>query len=124
LPIVNKAMYEFMVNRVPVERTILACDDLREFQMVKKISKKYDYIMHGEKILKERCIRCFASKYRSDGGLKKRNGITKNFEKLESTPDHAFLWNESVIGVRCPDKLDKQWYINKTKERLESFGVI
>ena len=124
LPVVNKAMYEYMVNRIPVERTILACDDLREFQMVKKISSKYTYIKHGDKILKERCIRCFASKRSSDGGLYKLHGTTNTLAKLESTPDHAFLWNESVIGVRCPDKLDKQWYINKTKERLESFGVI
>lgn len=124
LPIINKAVYEYMVNRIPVERTILACDEFKEFQMVKKISWKYDYIMHGEKILQEKCIRCFASVRDSDGGLKKRHGTTKNFEKLESTPEHAFLWNENVNGLTCPDRLDKQWYIKKAKERLRDFGVI
>lgn len=124
LPIVNKAVYEYMVNHTPVEKTILECDELKEFQQVKKISGKYTYIKHGEKILRERCIRCFASKSKWDGGLYKLHGTTKSLAKLESTPEHAFIWNDSVNGVKCPQWLDKYWYINKAKERLNSFGVI
>ena len=41
LPIVNKAMVDFMVKGVPVEVTISKCDELKEFQQVKKISGKY-----------------------------------------------------------------------------------
>jgi hypothetical protein len=26
-------------------------------------------------------------------------------------------------GVKIPDKLDKQWYINEAKKRLNQFGI-
>lgn len=124
LPIVNKAMVDFMVNGIPVETTILGCNSLKEFQQVKKISQKYKYILHGGEILKERCVRCFASKRPSDGGLTKVHSVTGTTAKLEGTPENAFLWNDSVEGVRCPRKLDKNWYIKLANKRLQGFGVI
>jgi DNA polymerase len=124
LPIVNKALTEYMVNHTPPEQTILAYDDLKEFQQVKKISSKYEHLIHGNSILKEKCVRCFASLDPTDGGLQKKHGTTKNLAKLEGTPERVFLWNGAMNGVKCPAKLDKQWYINEAKERLRSFGVI
>lgn len=124
LPIVNKAMVDFMVNGIPVETTILGCNSLKEFQQVKKISQKYKYILHGGEILKERCVRCFASKRPSDGGLTKVHSVTGTTAKIEGTPENAFLWNDSVEGVRCPRKLDKNWYIELANKRLKGFGVI
>lgn len=124
LPIVNKAMVDFMVKGVPVEVTISNCNDLKEFQQVKKISNKYKYIQHGGKILKEKCVRCFASKNQRDGGLIKIHATTGRPAKIESTPKHAFLWNDSVEGVPCPATLDKQWYIELANKRLKDFGVI
>jgi DNA polymerase len=124
LPIVNKALIEYMVNEIPVERTILACNDLREFQQVKKISSKYEHLIHGQQILMEKCVRCFASRDAIDGGLQKRHGTTGTLAKLEGTPEHVFLWNGPVIGLNCPVKLNKQWYIDTAKERLRSFGVV
>lgn len=124
LPIVNKALTEYMLNGISPEQTILACNDLKEFQQVKKISSKYEYLTHGKNILNEKCVRCFASLDPADGGLQKRHGTTKNFAKLEGTPEQVFLWNGAMAGIKCPAKLDKQWYINEAKERLRSFGVI
>lgn len=82
LPIVNKAMRAYMIDKVPVEETILSCNDLYEFQMVTKLTYKYDYAVHGSKILKERVIRSFASTRESDGPIRKntlRQGPMKNF---------------------------------------------
>jgi DNA polymerase len=124
LPIVNKAITEYMLKGIPVEQTVIPCNDLKEFQQVKKISSKYEYILHGSKILKEKCIRCFASVDPMDGGLQKRHGTTGTVEKIENTPEHAFLWNGNINDVKCPNRLNKQWYINTAKERLRSFGVI
>lgn len=124
LPIVNKAIIAYMLQGTPVERTILDCDDLKEFQQVKKISSKYSHIQHGHTILKERCVRCFASTNPHAGGLQKRHSITGGHAKLEGTPDHVFMRNESINGAACPPYLDKQWYINEAKERLRSFGVV
>ena len=148
LPIVNRAVVEFIVNGTPVEQTIGSCDDLKEFQMIKKISSKYSHILHGgcwekfkatnpktgrlktfvrwsgsPKRLNEKCIRVFASKNADDGGLWKVKGQDKK-EKLEGTPDHCFIFNEEVNGVKCPVKLDKQWYVNTAKDRLKGFGVL
>ena len=124
LPIVNKAVTRYMIDSIPVEKTVFECDDLKEFQQVKKIGSKYKYIQHGDQVLKERCIRCFASKDLNDGGLIKVHSVTNRPAKLESTPAHAFLWNDSVNGVKCPSRLDKQWYVDLAKKRLNGFGVL
>lgn len=124
LPIVNKAVIDFMVDNVPVRKTIYGCDDLKEFQQVKKISSKYKCILHGDKELKEKCVRVFASKKESDGGLTKIHGTTGRPAKIESTPERCFLWNSSVEKVKCPDYLDKQWYVDLANKRLKDFGVI
>lgn len=124
MAIVNKAVVDFMVENIPVEVTISNCNDLKEFQQVKKISNKYRYILHGEEILKEKCVRCFASKRASDDGLFKVHSGTGRTAKVEGTPENAFLWNDSVEGVKCPAKLNKQWYIETARKRLKDFGVI
>lgn len=124
LPIVNKAIIAYMLGGTPVEKTIMACDDLKEFQQVKKISSKYEHILHGSVPIKEKCVRCFASRDMSDGGLEKTHATTGATAKLEGTPEHVFMMNDSVNGVKCPGKLDKQWYVDVAKERLRSFGVV
>ena len=124
LPIVNKAIIEYMIRGTPVNQTVLGCDDLKEFQQVKKISGKYEHITHGGKPLKEKCIRCFASLDCLDGGLEKLHATTGRTAKLEGTPEHVFLVNGSVNELKCPRKLDKHWYVNVAKERLRGFGVV
>ena len=116
-------MKEYLINATPIEKTILECDDLMEFQQVKKISRKYKHIIHGNNILKERCVRCFASKRKSDGGLFKVHNDKDKPDKLEGTPAHCFIYNKSVVGVKCPSYLDKNWYIKETKKRLSDYGV-
>lgn len=140
LPIVNKALIEFMVNGVPVEKTISNCNELIQFQQVKKISSKYDCILHGvqwdtvgkKKVLNlsesftlnEKCVRVFASKYNEDGGLMMIHAKTKRPSKISETPEHAFLWNDSVESEQCPQYLDKNWYIELARKRLKDFGVL
>ena len=125
LPIVNRAMVDYMVKGVPVEITISKCDELKEFQMIKKISNKYETLIHGDfgsgVSLKEKCVRVFASKRESDGGLIKVHGGTGRPAKVENTPGHCFIHNECVNGVKCPERLDKQWYIELARRRLEGF---
>lgn len=124
LPIINKAMVDFMIKNIPVEITISNCNDLKEFQQVKKISSKYKHIEHGGEILKEKCVRCFASTDEQDGGLLKIHAVTGRPAKIEGTPEHCFLYNEEVNGVKVPRKLNKQWYIDTAYKRLQDFGVL
>lgn len=124
LPIVNKAIVDRLVKGVPIEKTIYGCNDLKEFQQVKKISNKYRYIIHGNRRLNEKCVRCFASKDWNDGGLWKLHATTGKRAKIESTPEHCFLWNGDVNGVQCPHNLDKEWYVNLARSRLkDKFGL-
>lgn len=124
LPIINKALIDYMINGIPVERTILGCQNLREFQLVSRISNKYTHILHGKRKIKEKCIRIFASKNRSDAGVQKVHATTGRPAKIPNSPEHCFIFNEEVNGVRVPEQLDKQWYIDLAKKRLKDFGVI
>lgn len=144
LVILRKALVDYMVNGVPVEQTINSCDKLKEFQLVSKISGKYDCILYGAAYhtekdecgkghlvwdnrgleLKEKCIRIFASKDSSDGGLVKVHSTTGRPAKLQSSPEHCFMVNDDVNGTVVPEKLDKDWYINLAQKRLKDFGVM
>lgn len=122
LAIVNRALIDFMVKGVPVEKTILTCNDLKEFQQIKKISGKYDYMQHGNEILHEKTIRCFASRNFLDAGLLKKHSATGRLAKVEGTPEECFLINDSVNDMSCPERLNKSWYIEVAKKRLKDFG--
>ncbi len=123
LPIINKALIEYMVNDVPVEKTINECDELKEFQKVVKVSSKYLYALHGNNIIKEKCLRVFASKDKNDPGVFKLKAEGKNPEKFALTPENAFIVNDDVNEKRVPRKLDKSWYIDLAVKRLQDFGV-
>ena len=123
LPIINKAIVDYMISGIPVSRTINDCQDLREFQLVSRISSKYTHILYGDVPIKERCIRIFASQNSSDPGVKKVHAVKKNAAKIQNSPEHCFIFNDDVKGVSVPDRLDRQWYINLANKRLEDFGV-
>lgn len=123
-PIVNKALVEYMVKGIPVEQTINGCDVLKEFQMVTKIGGKYKHLIHGRQILNEKCVRVFASLRDRDGDLKKVSVRTGKPEKVANSPEHCFLFNDAIDGVKCPDYLDKEFYIRMAKKRLQDFGVL
>lgn len=124
LPILNKAVVNYMVHGILPEQTIMQCNDLKEFQLVSKISNKFSHILHGDKSIKEKCIRVFASKNPNDAGVKKVSIRTGRPAKLTNSPEHCFIWNDEVNGVKVPAKLDKQWYINFANKRLSDFGVV
>lgn len=123
LPIVNKAIVNYMIHNVPIENTINDCDYLKDFQMVCKITSKYSHILHGDKKLDEKCIRIFASKDKSDKGVVKIHSETNNPAKISNSPENCFIFNENINNSHVPEKLDKQWYIDLAKKRLEDFGV-
>jgi hypothetical protein len=124
LPIVNKAMLEFMVNNTPVENTINECDQLIMFQKVFKLSGNYEYVVHNNNYMTNKCYRVFASKNRSDSYLGKCKSRGATVERFANTPEHCFIENNDINGASVPAHLDKQWYINLTYERLKQFGVL
>lgn len=126
LPIINKAMVDYMVKNIPVEKTIRECDDFIMFQKVVKLSGKYDYVEHNGKRYSYKCYRVFASKDYNDGQILKCKYITGEADKKDkfgNTPDCCFIENSNIKGKNVPSKLDKQWYIDLAKERLRQYGV-
>lgn len=145
LPILNTALVEYMVHGTPVEQTINSCKDLMQFQKLVKLSDTYKWVEHehcqpeysttGVKVIKQvisypktikysyKSYRVFASSDVEDGRILKAGGKRGKPEKFADTPDHCFIFNDSVNGVRTPDQLDRQWYIDLAHKRLEHFGI-
>lgn len=124
LAVVNKALVEYMVHGVPVEDTVAADDDLIDYQRVVKVSGKYKYGVHGHERLTDRCFRVFASTRESDGMIGRVKAGKAKPEKFGNTSEHSFIDNGDVHGKKCPDYLDKGWYIQLAKTRLAQFGVM
>lgn len=119
LPIVNKALVDKLIYNNSIEETINSCDKLKEFQKIVKVSRDYECAMYGETPLDERVLRVFASKDTNDKGIfKYRNGKS---DKVGNTPEIAFIYNDNVNEISCPDKLDKQWYIDLANKRYDDF---
>lgn len=122
LPIVNKALKEYMINGTPPEDTINSATELIDFQKIVKLSGKYDYVLHNGKKYYNKCYRVFASKSARDGIIYKcRNGKS---DKFANTPERAFLENGDIVGAPVPDKLDRNYYIELAKDRLIQFGGV
>ena len=126
LPIVNEALRNYMIFGTPVEVTINACTEFRKFQKIVKLSNKYRWVEHehGQGTIKfdNKAYRVFASVDNLDGRLLKCDGV-RNPAKFGNTPDHCFIFNDDMNNVAIPSKLDRQYYINLAKKRLEDFGL-
>lgn len=122
LPIINKAIREYMINRTMPEEVIDSCDDLMMFQKIVKLSNKYDYVEHNGRRYAYKCYRVFASKLSNNGMIYKCKS-DGNPEKFANTPDRCFIDNGNIVGKKITENLDKNWYIELTKERLRQYGA-
>lgn len=126
LPIVNEAVKNYILYGYSVEDTVLGCREFRKFQKIVKLSSKYRWVEHehGHGTIKfdNKAYRVFASTDNRDGRLLKCDGV-RNPAKFGNTPDHCFIFNDDLNGVPIPAKLDRQYYIDLAKKRLEDFGV-
>ena len=129
LPIVNEAVKDYIIKKIPVENTILGCNELIKFQKVVKLSNKYQWVEHegnghNEKF-DNKAYRVFASLDTNDGRLLKCKVTEKGDkkDKFSNTPNRCFIENGDITGMKIPSKLDKQYYIDLAKKRLEDFGV-
>lgn len=119
LPIVNEAVVDYFVKKIPVEETILNCNELKKFQQIVKVSSNYDYAVHGCEKLNDKTLRVFASNSLLDGGVYKvKKGKQEKFADLST---NCFIINEDINGMGIPLKLDYQYYIDISKKRIKQF---
>ena len=124
LPIINEALRNYFVNGTPIEDTVGACNDYVKFQKVFKLQGKYTFALHNNmEITNLKTFRVFASNERRDSSLFKcysdQDGTC--MEVFAGCPLHCYIDNSKVIGKDIPPKLDKEWYVNEAKRRLDGW---
>lgn len=122
LPILNKALNDYMLKGIPVEKTINDCNELMMFQKICKLTSNYDYVTHNDKKYDNKCFRVFASRLLTDGPVKKIKSDGRA-DKFANTSVNSFIENGDVTEMLVPRKLDKEWYIDEAEKRLEQYGV-
>ncbi|MBC2196294.1 hypothetical protein [Listeria booriae] len=123
LPVVNKAVVDYFVKGVDPEHTILGCNKLIDFQKVVKVTSKFEYATYNRKKCSEKVFRVFASSDENDGELrkvKKKDGKISS-QKISHTPERCFIDNSDITNKKIPDKLNRKWYINMARKRINDF---
>lgn len=127
MSIINDAIRDYLIKKTPIEETIGNCNELIKFQHISKIGGTYKEVRHNGKVMNEKVVRTFASLRETDEGIFKVKDVEKNgvieesVQKISDTSDRVFVENGEIIGVECPDYLDKQFYIDLAYKRLKSF---
>jgi len=127
-PVVHKAIMEYFINNIPVEDTINKCDSLFDFCIVVKHGSTYNMTVHGYKnqyYKQQKVNRCIATNNTDYTTLYKIKSKTGNWEKLANVPDNAYIVNKALDTYDI-NKLDlnKQWYIDRAKRKVEGFKVV
>lgn len=123
LPIVSRAMVNYMVYGIPVEETVMSSNALIDFQKIVKTSSKYKAAWHRGVYLHNKVNRVFASRF-NDGYIGKIKEEGATIEKFANTPDNCFIDNGDITEKCCPVRLDKNYYITLAKKRLSEFGAL
>lgn len=142
LSIIHKAVVDFLVNGIPVEKTIRECNDIFKFQNIVKTGGTFDGTYHyinGEKYEVQKVNRIYAVKDESYGQIVKGKTVTfkrkknKDTGKMDEIPVDPPEWQESTIS-ECPthayidnenkltiDKLDLDYYVNMASSRIDKY---
>ncbi|MBC1548287.1 hypothetical protein HCJ27_14400, partial [Listeria sp. FSL L7-1435] len=123
LAIVNKAVVNYFVHNIPVENTIMRCQNLIDFQKVIKLTSKFEYATYNRKKQTEKVFRVFASTNENDGELRKvkKTDDKLSSQKIANTPLNCFIDNSDITAKKIPSELDKNWYIKLAKKRIKDF---
>lgn len=120
LPIVSDAVVEYFVNGVDPKEYIMKEDSMMRFMKTYKLSSKYNHAIYNGEVLTDKVYRVFASRSRKDGIVYKCKDGGKP-EKFASCPIHAKIVNTNIQDMKCPNWLDKIWYVAEAWRRINSF---
>lgn len=121
LAILNEALVSYLMDGVPLEKTIYECNDLSMFQKVVKVSSKYENGWYNGEKLRDKTFRVFASLNKNNGSIYKQKTADSNLEKFANTPVNAVIYNGALKDATCESiGLDKEWYLTEAKKRLKS----
>ena len=124
LPIVNEALVKYMTENIPVEDTILNCNEMKKFQKIYRVTKSFKFAWHNGNKLPEKTFRVYASLDNSDTYLGRCVDENSTPNKFQNCPEHCFIYNKDVNEIPMSKKVDKQWYVKLARKRLEDFGYV
>ena len=123
IPIVAKAIVEYLLYGEPVENTITIRqnESIIDFQMIAKSGRTYDKTVHeidGALFEVQRVNRVYATQDRRYGTIYKIKESENRQDKIANLPDHCVIDNENQLKLQDIDLL---FYINMAYKRIEDF---
>ena len=119
--IVAKAIVDYFTLGTQVEKTIGDCDDIFQFQLIAKAGSKYREAYHlvdGQQESVQKVNRVYATVDKKYGKLFKIKAENDSTAKIEMLPEHCIIDNDNKLTI---DKVDKTWYIELAKKRINDF---
>lgn len=142
LPIIDKAVVEYLVKGTPPEETIRAETDIFQFQSIVKTGGTYEgsyHYINGERVEIQKVNRVYAVNNPIYGQIVKGKWITEKRKKDKATgkmiselvdppvwqestipecPDHAYVDNENTLTIA---DLNLSYYIEMAKGRIDKY---
>lgn len=119
--VVAKAVKDYLAYGVPVEKTIMECDRLLDFQLVAKAGSKYGDALHevdGKMEVVQKVNRVYATDDHRYGTLYKIHLGTGNPVKIAGLPSRCVVDNDNHLTI---DVVDRDWYIRLAKRYVRDF---
>lgn len=142
LPIIDKAVVEYLVKGTPPEETIRSETDIFQFQSIVKTGGTYEgsyHYINGERVEIQKVNRVYAVNNPIYGQIVKGKWITEKRKKDKATgkmisepvdppvwqestipecPVHAFVDNENTLAIA---DLNLSYYIEMAKSRIDKY---
>lgn len=120
MPIVKKALVEYLAHGIPVETTINECTNIFDFQIITSAGDMYKDIFHlvdGEYRPIQKVNRVYATSDARYGKLYKlKEG--GNPEQFGTLPDRCIIDNDNHLTI---DDVDKTFYIDVARKRINDY---
>lgn len=112
LPIVNDAIVSYIIDGVPVEKTIYECTEYKKFQKIVKLSSKYDWV-ELEKDLHEYM---YVDRVYKNGNKKMKSAVkVGTYQKFENKAYRVFASINESDGRLLKCKINNDGSIKKDK---------
>ena len=119
--VVKRAIIDYFVKGIPPRETIMASEDILEFQFIAKVSGKYSKVFHsvaGEKVPMQKVNRVYATSDKNMGTLYKVHATSGQTSKVENLPPHCVVDNLNLLTL---DDIDREYYVQRALRMIEDF---
>lgn len=119
--VVAKAVKDYLAYGIPVEKTIMECDRLLDFQLIAKAGSKYGDALHevdGKLEVVQKVNRVYATEDYRYGTLYKMHLTTGNPVKIAGLPAKCVVDNDNHLTI---DVIDRDWYIRLANRYVRDF---